>query len=146
MMAPTTVLCEQHYESIINRFHVWPIKIGVLNRFSSNDSTLNQFNNGEIDVLVSTHKILFQNIEADRVSLLVIDEEHKFGVKHKEKLNSIFANAHKLAISATPIPRTLNMALSKFKSLSMITSPPPKRVPKPYRELSPRHHYRCYQT
>jgi transcription-repair coupling factor (superfamily II helicase) len=129
LLAPTTVLCEQHYQSISNRFHNWPISIGVLNRFNPSNKTMQDFNSGRIDLLVCTHKILHQSITTPKIALIVIDEEHKFGVKQKEKLCSLFKHSHKLALSATPIPRTLNMALSKFKSMSIIASPPPKRVP-----------------
>ncbi|HJN38063.1 MAG TPA: transcription-repair coupling factor [Gammaproteobacteria bacterium] len=129
LLAPTTVLCEQHYESLCNRFHHWPIKVGILNRFNSSNQTIENFNQSKIDILVCTHKILHQSLTSNNIALIVIDEEHKFGVKQKEKLNHLFMHAHKLALSATPIPRTLNMALSKFKSMSIIASPPPKRVP-----------------
>ena len=125
VIAPTTILANQHYESFKERFKDTNIKIAKLDRFTSSKEKkeiLEKVKNGEIDILISTHAGL--NVEYKNLGLLIIDEEHKFGVKQKEKLKEMAENIHTLYMSATPIPRTLNMALSQIKSISTLESAP----------------------
>ena len=133
-LAPTTLLCEQHFNSLTKRFSKMfnkngnPIAIGRLDRFQSNASkvkTANALKNGEIDIIIGTHALL--GVEFANLGLVVIDEEHKFGVKQKEKIKSLAHNVHLLTMSATPIPRTLNMALSSLKGFSTLRTPPLER-------------------
>jgi len=125
VIAPTTILVNQHYESFKERFRETNIKIAKLDRFTSSKEKkelIEQIKKGEIDILISTHAGL--NVEYKNLGLLIIDEEHKFGVKQKEKLKEIAENIHMLSMSATPIPRTLNLALSEVKSISTLESAP----------------------
>ena len=126
VIAPTTILVNQHYESFKERFKDYPeIKIAKLDRFTSakeKKEILEKVKNGEIDILISTHAGL--NVEYKNLGLLIIDEEHKFGVKQKEKLKELSEKVHTLYMSATPIPRTLNMALSSLKSISTLEEAP----------------------
>ncbi len=125
VIAPTTILVNQHYESFKERFKDSDIKIAKLDRFTSSKEKkeiLEKLKKGEIDILISTHAGL--NVEYKNLGLLIIDEEHKFGVKQKEKLKEIAQNIHMLSMSATPIPRTLNLALSEVKSISILESAP----------------------
>ena len=126
VISPTTILANQHYESFKERFKDYPqIKIAKLDRFTSpkeKNEILKKIKKGEIDIIISTHAGL--NIEYKNLALVIIDEEHKFGVKQKEKLKTISENTHTLYMSATPIPRSLNMALSKVKDLSTLESAP----------------------
>ncbi len=131
-IAPTTILTMQHYETLKERFDPYDVKIGVLNRFSSKKEqkeTVEKINSGELDVVVATHRLLSDDINFKNLGFLVIDEEHKFGVRHKEKLKKFKENIDVLSLSATPIPRTLNMALSGLKDLSVINTPPKNRLP-----------------
>jgi len=128
IIAPTTLLSSQHYKSLKERFKNYNIKIGKLDRFTpakEKKAILKGLENGEIDIVVGTHALLkakFKNL-----AFVVIDEEHKFGVKQKEALKEITSNTHLLSMSATPIPRSLNMALSEVKSFSEILTPPSNR-------------------
>ncbi len=125
VIAPTTILVNQHFESFKERFSNTNIKIAKLDRFTSSKEKkeiLEKVKKGEIDILISTHTGL--NIEYKNLGLLIIDEEHKFGVKQKEKLKKLTENIHTLYMSATPIPRTLNMALSQIKSISVLETAP----------------------
>ncbi len=126
VIAPTTILVNQHYESFKERFKDYPeIKIAKLDRFTSSKEKkeiLEKLKKGEIHILISTHAGL--NVEYKNLGLLIIDEEHKFGVKQKEKLKELSENVHTLYMSATPIPRTLNMALSQIKSISTLEEAP----------------------
>ena len=128
MIAPTTLLTSQHYKSLKERFYEWDIKIAKLDRFTSTkekNAILRGLEQGSIDVVVGTHALLkakFKNL-----ALVVIDEEHKFGVKQKEALKEMSIDTHLLSMSATPIPRSLNMALSQVKSFSEILTPPVER-------------------
>ena len=126
VIAPTTILVNQHFESFKERFKDYPeIKIAKLDRFTSSKEKkeiLEKLKNGEIDILISTHAGL--NVEYKNLGLLIVDEEHKFGVKQKEKLKEISEKVHTLYMSATPIPRTLNMALSQIKSISTLEEAP----------------------
>ena len=125
VIAPTTILVNQHYESFKERFKNTNIKIAKLDRFTSSKEKkeiIESVKTGKIDILISTHAGL--NIEYKHLGLVIIDEEHKFGVKQKEKLKEISKNVHTLYMSATPIPRTLNMALSQVKSISTLETAP----------------------
>ena len=129
IVAPTTLLSSQHFKSLKERFDKWDIKVAKLDRFTSTKSKkaiIEGLANGEIDVVVGTHSLF--NAKFKNLALVVIDEEHKFGVKQKEKLKELTINTHLLSMSATPIPRSLNMALSQIKSFSEIFTPPTNRV------------------
>ena len=132
LIAPTTILTMQHFETIKERFEPFEVKVGLLNRFCSKKEqkqTIEKINSGEIDVIIATHRLFSDDIQFKKIGLLVIDEEHKFGVRHKEKIKKIKENIDVLSLSATPIPRTLNMALSGIKDLSVINTPPKNRLP-----------------
>jgi transcription-repair coupling factor (superfamily II helicase) len=132
VLAPTTVLVQQHYHSFQERFANFPLKIEVLSRFRTAAETkkINQkLKNGEIDIVIGTHKLLNKNIEYKALGLLVIDEEQRFGVAHKEKIKKLKKNIDVLTMTATPIPRTLHMGLSGLKDVSVINTPPENRQP-----------------
>ncbi len=132
LIAPTTILTMQHYQTLKERFEPFDVRIAVLNRFCTKKEqkeTVEKINNGEIDAVIATHRLLSDDIKFKKLGLLVIDEEHKFGVRHKEKLKKFKENIDVLSLSATPIPRTLNMALSGLKDLSVINTPPKNRLP-----------------
>ena len=131
LLVPTTLLAQQHYESFRDRFANWPIIAEVVSRFKSpvkQKETLKKVADGKIDILIGTHKLLHAEIDYSNLGLLIIDEEHRFGVRQKEKLKSIRANVDILTLTATPIPRTLNMALSGIRDLSLIVTPPARRL------------------
>ena len=131
LLVPTTLLAQQHYESFRDRFANWPIVAEVVSRFKSpgkQKEPLKKVADGKIDILIGTHKLLHAEIDYSNLGLLIIDEEHRFGVRQKEKLKSIRANVDILTLTATPIPRTLNMALSGIRDLSLIVTPPARRL------------------
>lgn len=131
LLVPTTLLAQQHFESFKDRFADWPIVVDVISRFRSGADqaeTLAKVAAGKIDVLIGTHKLLHADIDYSNLGLLIIDEEHRFGVRQKEKLKSLRANVDILTLTATPIPRTLNMALSNIRDLSLIVTPPARRL------------------
>ncbi|MBT3549355.1 MAG: transcription-repair coupling factor [Gammaproteobacteria bacterium] len=130
VLAPTTILVEQHYKSFINRFSSTAINIGKISRLQSakdKKETLLKLKNGEIDIIIGTHAILSKKIEFNNLKLLVVDEEHKFGVTDKEKIKKLKNNIDIITLTATPIPRTLNSALSQIKDLSVMETPPQNR-------------------
>ncbi|MFT6051719.1 MAG: transcription-repair coupling factor (superfamily II helicase) [Halioglobus sp.] len=131
VLVPTTLLAQQHYSSFLDRFADWPVRVEVVSRFKSakqlKDIT-KRVANGEIDILVGTHKLLQNDFKFHDLGLLVIDEEHRFGVKQKEAIKAIRAQVDILTLTATPIPRTLNMALGGMRDLSIIATPPAKRL------------------
>ncbi|BAO44505.1 transcription-repair coupling factor [Thiolapillus brandeum] len=132
VLVPTTLLAQQHYENFADRFADWPVKIAALSRFNSTrevNATLKGLENGTVDIVVGTHKILSQGIAFKDLGLVIIDEEHRFGVRHKERLKALRAEVDILTLTATPIPRTLNMAMSGMRDLSVIATPPAKRQP-----------------
>ncbi len=132
LIAPTTILTMQHFETIKQRFEPFDVKVALLNRFCSKKEqkqVIEDINEGKVDVIIATHRLLSDDINFKKLGLLVIDEEHKFGVRHKEKLKKFKENIDVLSLSATPIPRTLNMALSGLKDLSVINTPPKNRLP-----------------
>jgi|TARA_B110000261_G_scaffold159743_1_gene198199 transcription-repair coupling factor (superfamily II helicase) len=130
VLVPTTLLAQQHYQNFLDRFADWPIQIASLTRFTSKKllgETLQQVANGKVDILIGTHKLLSDTIQYDDLGLVIIDEEHRFGVRHKEKLKALRAQVDLLTMTATPIPRTLNMSLSGMRDLSIIATPPIQR-------------------
>lgn len=132
ILAPTTILTFQHFESFKKRFKDWPLNIKVLNRFvprTEIKKTLENLKAGQVDIVIGTHRLLSRDIEFKDLGLLVIDEEQKFGVKHKERIRKLKSNVDTLAMSATPIPRTLNMSLLGIRDLSLINTPPHDRLP-----------------
>ncbi|MBU2881343.1 transcription-repair coupling factor [Psychrosphaera sp. B3R10] len=131
VLVPTTLLAQQHFENFVDRFADWPIKVEVLSRFKTGKQQteiLKQLENGTIDIIVGTHKLIQENIKFKDLGLLVIDEEHRFGVKQKDAIKKLRANVDILTLTATPIPRTLNMAMSGMRDLSIIATPPKKRL------------------
>lgn len=132
LLAPTTVLTFQHFETLKKRFEGWPVDIRVLNRFVSASEvkkTLQDLKDGKVDIVVGTHKLLGSAIQYKDLGLLIVDEEQKFGVAHKEKIKKIKTSVDTLTLSATPIPRTLNMALVGVRDLSLINTAPVDRLP-----------------
>lgn len=131
VLAPTTVLTMQHFETFKKRFKDWPINIQVINRLQSTaqvNKTLQEAKEGKVDILIGTHRLLSQDVAFKNLGLLVIDEEQKFGVKHKERIRKMKVNVDTLCLSATPIPRTLNMSLLKIRDLSLINTAPVDRL------------------
>jgi transcription-repair coupling factor (superfamily II helicase) len=132
IIAPTTVLTFQHLETFRNRFKNWNVDIRSLNRFVSNTdikNTLRDLKEGKVKILIGTHRMLSQDVQFKNLGLLIIDEEQRFGVKHKERLRKMKASLDTLAMSATPIPRTLNMSLVGIRDLSLINTAPVDRLP-----------------
>lgn len=131
ILVPTTLLAQQHYENFRDRFANWPINIEVLSRFKTakqQKHIISEIGTGTIDILIGTHKLLSDNIKFHDLGLLIVDEEHRFGVKQKEKIKKLRANVDILTLTATPIPRTLNMAMGGMRDLSIIATPPAKRL------------------
>jgi transcription-repair coupling factor (superfamily II helicase) len=131
VLVPTTLLAQQHYENFKDRFADWPIRIELLSRFrtgSESNKVLEGLEDGRVDIVIGTHKLLSKTIKFKQLGLLIIDEEHRFGVQQKEKIKSLRANVDILALTATPIPRTLNMAMASIRDLSIIATPPAKRL------------------
>ncbi len=132
LLAPTTILTQQHYHTLKERFAPYPIQVGLLNRFRSNDEKKEiqkRLTTGELDVVVGTHQLLGKGVSFKDLGLLVVDEEQRFGVNQKEKIKTLKTQVDVLTLSATPIPRTLYMALSGVREMSLITTPPPSRRP-----------------
>jgi transcription-repair coupling factor (superfamily II helicase) len=132
VLAPTTVLTFQHLETFKKRFHGWPVEIRALNRFVSTaeaKKTLKELKDGRVDIIIGTHRLLSKDVAFQDLGLLIVDEEQKFGVAHKEKIRKLKTSVDTLAMSATPIPRTLNMSLVGIRDLSIINSAPVDRLP-----------------
>ena len=132
ILVPTTVLAQQHYATAVNRFRSFPVEIRVLSRFQTPGQVrqiLYDLGEGKIDLLIGTHKLLQKDIRFKDLGLLVVDEEQRFGVTHKEKLKEMSRQVDVLTLSATPIPRTLNMALSGIRDMSTLEEPPHNRQP-----------------
>ena len=132
ILVPTTVLAQQHYQTAIARFRGFPVNIDVLSRFrtpTEQKRTLSSLRSGGIDLIIGTHKLLQKTVEFKDLGLLVIDEEQRFGVTHKERLKEMSQGVDVLTLSATPIPRTLNMALSGIRDMSTLEEPPADRYP-----------------
>ena len=131
VLVPTTLLAQQHYESFKDRFADWPIRIEVLSRFGSTKAhtqTIEDLMQGKVDIVIGTHKILQENVQFKQLGLMIVDEEHRFGVRDKERIKAMRADVDMLTLTATPIPRTLNMAFSGMRDLSIIATPPARRL------------------
>ena len=132
ILAPTTILAWQHFNTALARMGAYPIRIGLLSRYRSakeQKETLRGLRDGTVDIVVGTHRLLSGDVKFRELGLVIIDEEQRFGVKHKEKLKENFIGVDMLTLSATPIPRTLNMALSGIRDMSLIEQPPVERRP-----------------
>jgi len=131
ILVPTTLLATQHYETFRDRFAELPVRVELLSRFRNIKQTrevIGALESGAVDIVIGTHKLLSKEIKFKRLGLLVVDEEHRFGVVQKEKIKSLRADVDILTLTATPIPRTLNLALSGTRELSVIATPPSKRL------------------
>ncbi len=132
LLVPTTILAEQHYNTFKDRITQFPVKVAALSRFQTKKEQkeiLNDLEEGKLDVVIGTHRLLSKDVKFKDLGLLMIDEEHRFGVTAKEKLRAIKINVDTLALTATPIPRTLNLSLLGARDLSIIATPPPNRQP-----------------
>jgi transcription-repair coupling factor (superfamily II helicase) len=131
ILVPTTLLATQHAQNFSDRFADWPIKIDYVSRMKNpkeTDEILKALGNGKIDIIIGTHKLLSESIRFKDLGLLIVDEEHRFGVRHKDRIKALRANVDILTLTATPIPRTLNMAMTGVRDLSLITTPPARRL------------------
>ena len=132
ILVPTTVLAQQHYQTAVARFRGFPVNIDVLSRFRSakeQQRTVQNLRSGSVDLIIGTHKLLQKSVEFKDLGLLIVDEEQRFGVSHKERLKEMSKGVDVLTLSATPIPRTLNMALSGIRDMSTLEEPPADRYP-----------------
>jgi len=130
-LAPTTLLAEQHYQTLVDRFAKWPVKIAEMSRFRTAkeiNAALKGVADGTVDIVVGTHKLLSEKTQFKHLGLLIIDEEHRFGVRHKEAMKQLRAEVDVLTLTATPIPRTLGMALEGLRDLSVIATAPQRRL------------------
>lgn len=131
VLVPTTLLAQQHFQNFQDRFADWPIQVEMLSRFRTGkeqDSVLKRMEDGKVDIVIGTHKLLQDDIKFKSLGLVIVDEEHRFGVKQKEKFKALRSHVDMLTLTATPIPRTLNMALSGIRDLSVIATPPARRL------------------
>lgn len=131
VLVPTTLLAQQHFNTFSDRFAEWPVKIALLSRFNSAEQqkhALLELTAGKVDIMIGTHSLLSKTVHFHNLGLLIIDEEHRFGVRHKEQLKAFRANVDILTMTATPIPRTLNMAMANIRDLSIIATPPARRL------------------
>ena len=132
LLAPTTLLADQHYHTLKARFEKFPFEIEMLSRFRTDaeqTKIIEKLKKGTLDLVIGTHRVLSDDVKYKDLGLLVIDEEQRFGVKHKEKIKMLRKNIDVLTLSATPIPRTLNMSLTGIKNISTIEEPPQDRLP-----------------
>jgi transcription-repair coupling factor (superfamily II helicase) len=132
VLVPTTLLAQQHFQNFADRFADWPVKVESLSRFRTGkqqQQVIDGLRLGTIDIVVGTHKLLSADLKFKDLGLVIIDEEHRFGVRHKEKLKALRSEVDLLTLTATPIPRTLNMAMSGMRDLSVIATPPALRHP-----------------
>ncbi|MDI3511511.1 MAG: hypothetical protein PWQ61_2276 [Betaproteobacteria bacterium] len=130
-LAPTTLLAEQHYQTLVDRFAKWPVKVAEMSRFRSQKeitAAMKGISDGSVDIVVGTHKLLSEKTQFKNLGLLIIDEEHRFGVRHKEAMKQLRAEVDVLTLTATPIPRTLGMALEGLRDLSVIATAPQRRL------------------
>ncbi len=131
VLVPTTLLAQQHFQSFSDRFADWPVRIESLSRFRSTKeakAVLAGLGSGRIDIVIATHRLLQAGVRFERLGLVIVDEEHRFGVRDKERLKALRADVDVLTLTATPIPRTLNMSLGGLRDLSLITTPPAERL------------------
>jgi transcription-repair coupling factor (superfamily II helicase) len=131
ILCPTTLLAEQHYQNFSDRFANWPVKVAEISRFKSakeQDEAVALLGQGKIDILIGTHRLLQQDVKFERLGLIIIDEEHRFGVRQKEALKALRAQVDVLTLTATPIPRTLGLSLEGLRDFSVIATPPQKRL------------------
>jgi transcription-repair coupling factor (superfamily II helicase) len=131
VLVPTTLLAQQHAQTFRDRFADWPIRIGVLSRFNTaraTTETIASLAEGKVDIVIGTHALLGKRVRFKDLGLVIVDEEHRFGVRHKERLRALRAEVHVLTLTATPIPRTLSMALAGIRELSLIATPPAERL------------------
>lgn len=131
VLVPTTLLAQQHVANFRDRFADWPVRVESLSRFRTakeSDAVLEGVERGTVDIVIATHRLLHANVRFKDLALIIVDEEHRFGVRDKEKLKALRAEVHVLTLTATPIPRTLNMALGGVRDLSLITTPPAERL------------------
>ena len=132
VLAPTTILVHQHFENFKKRIERYPVKIGVLSRFRTKHEqglTSSDIRTGKVDIVIGTHRLLSKDIEFKNLGLLIVDEEQRFGVSHKERIKEFKVNVDVLTLTATPIPRTLHMSLMGVRDLSLINTPPTNRLP-----------------
>jgi transcription-repair coupling factor (superfamily II helicase) len=132
LLVPTTILAQQHYETMQSRFGDFPVTVGMLSRFQTaaqNKATIAGLKNGTVDIVVGTHRLLSKDVAYNDLGLLIIDEEQRFGVKHKERIKQLRKSVDVLTLTATPIPRTLNMSMLGVRDLSVIETPPTNRYP-----------------
>ncbi|MFC1687051.1 transcription-repair coupling factor [Patescibacteria group bacterium] len=132
LLSPTTILTQQHYDTFVERLGKLPVKVAILSRFASEKEELAAIaglKTGEVNIVIGTHRLLSPDIKFKNLGLIIIDEEQRFGVQHKERLKSMRTQAHVLTLTATPIPRTLNIALSGIRDVSLIETPPEGRLP-----------------
>jgi len=131
VLVPTTLLAQQHYQTFLDRFADWPVRIESLSRLRGRrqqERTLAGLADGSVDIVIGTHKLLQKDVRFANLGLVIVDEEHRFGVRHKEALKRLRAEVDMLTLTATPIPRTLNMSLAGLRDLSLITTPPAERL------------------
>ncbi|OHC30951.1 MAG: transcription-repair coupling factor, partial [Pseudomonadales bacterium RIFCSPLOWO2_02_FULL_63_210] len=131
VLVPTTLLAQQHYNSFRDRFADWPVNVEVMSRFKSTKevaSAMQQLSEGKVDIVIGTHKLLQGDVQFNNLGLVIIDEEHRFGVRQKEQLKALRSEVDILTLTATPIPRTLNMAVAGMRDLSIIATPPARRL------------------
>jgi transcription-repair coupling factor (superfamily II helicase) len=131
VLVPTTLLAQQHYNSFRDRFADWPVKVEVMSRFKSAKEVgeaVKQLADGQVDIVIGTHKLLSDDVKFNNLGLVIIDEEHRFGVRQKEQLKALRSEVDILTLTATPIPRTLNMAVAGMRDLSIIATPPARRL------------------
>ncbi|MCP9338048.1 transcription-repair coupling factor [Stutzerimonas xanthomarina] len=131
VLVPTTLLAQQHYNSFRDRFADWPVRVEVMSRFKSTkeiQSAVQELAEGKVDILIGTHKLLQDDVKFTNLGLVIIDEEHRFGVRQKEQLKALRSEVDILTLTATPIPRTLNMAVAGMRDLSIIATPPARRL------------------
>ena len=131
-LVPTTILASQHYYTLKERFEKFPFSVEMLSRFRSEkeqEVTVDKVKKGKVDVVIGTHRLLSKDVKFKDLGLLVVDEEQRFGVQHKEKIKALKKNVDVLTLSATPIPRTLHMSLMGVRDMSLIEEPPEERYP-----------------
>ena len=131
LLVPTTLLAQQHYQNLQDRFADWPVRIELVSRFKTTKETANVLeglDSGHVDIVIGTHRLIQKDIEFKRLGLVIIDEEHRFGVRQKEQLKQLRSQVDILTLTATPIPRTLNIALSGMRDISVIATPPKSRL------------------